>query len=310
MNRREFLTTAASAGAAAIATTRILGAQAPTPQNGEATPKKHTFKLRYAPHMGMFANHAKDDADQIAFFADQGFTAFEDNGFRGRPKEQQEKIAKALEKYGVAMGVFVAADNAWGAPTLTTGDAGARDKFLANIKESVEVAKRCRAKWMTVVPGTAADNVPVGIQTANVIETLKRAAAIFEPHGLVMVNEPLNWRDHPGQFLRYSDQAYALMKAVASPACKILFDMYHQQVTEGNLIPNIDRCWDEIGYFQIGDNPGRCEPGTGEVNYRNVFKHIQQKGYAGILGMEHGNSKNGREGELAVIEAYVEADRY
>jgi sugar phosphate isomerase/epimerase len=82
-------------------------------------------------------------------------------------------------------------------------------------------------------------------------------------------------------------------KAVASPACKILFDMYHQQIREGNLIPNIDLAWDEIAYFQIGDNPGRKEPGTGEVNYRNVFRHVHGKGYKGILGMEHGNSLPG-----------------
>jgi len=117
--------------------------------------------------------------------------------------------------------------------------------------------------------------------------------------------EPLNpWRDHPGMFLSKIPQAYELCRAVDSPAVKILFDIYHQQVTEGNLIPNIDATWDEIGYFQIGDNPGRNEPTTGEVNYRNIFAHLKRKGYTGILGMEHGNSKPGREGERAVIDAY------
>ena len=84
--------------------------------------------------------------------------------------------------------------------------------------------------------------------------------------------------------------------------------MYHMQRNEGNLIANMDKCWDEIAYFQIGDNPGRKEPTTGEVNYQNIFKHLKQKGYTGVLGMEHGNSKPGKEGELALIEAYRKSD--
>ncbi|MEC3965732.1 TIM barrel protein, partial [Flagellimonas halotolerans] len=97
---------------------------------------------------------------------------------------------------------------------------------------------------------------------------------------------------------------------VDSPSCKILFDIYHQQIQEGNLIPNIDAAWEEIAYFQVGDNPGRKEPTTGEINYRNVFKHIHSKGYTGIVGMEHGNSGAGKQGELAVIEAYKTSDTF
>jgi hydroxypyruvate isomerase len=123
-----------------------------------------------------------------------------------------------------------------------------------------------------------------------------------------MVLEPLNFRNHPGLFLTKISQAYEICRAVDSPACKILDDLYHQQIQEGDLIPNIDAAWDEIAYFQIGDNPGRDEPTTGEINYANVFRHIQGRGYAGILGMEHGNSREGREGEEAVIRAYREVD--
>ena len=86
--------------------------------------------------------------------------------------------------------------------------------------------------------------------------------------------------------------------------------MYHMQRNEGDMIVHIDRAWDEIGYFQIGDNPGRKEPGTGEMNYKNIFKHIHQKGFKGVFGMEHGNSIPGKEGELALIKAYREADSF
>jgi hydroxypyruvate isomerase len=101
-----------------------------------------------------------------------------------------------------------------------------------------------------------------------------------------------------------------LCQAVDSPSCKILFDIYHQQIQEGNLIPNMEMAWDDIAYFQVGDNPGRKEPGTGEINYQNVFRHIYQKGFRGVVGMEHGNSVNGKDGELKVIEAYKNADNF
>lgn len=279
-----------------------------------ATPKfqdTHTFNLKYAPHLGMFAAHAGEDpVSQIHFMADQGFKAFEDNGMAGRPVEVQEKMAKALSDRQMEMGVFVAHKIYWTEPNLASGDAAKREEFLNDIRNAIPVAKRVNARWMTVVPGHVDLRQSMGYQTAHVIESLKQAAALLEPHGIVMVLEPLNFRDHPGLFLTGSPQAYEICKAVASPSCKILFDIYHQQIQEGNLIPNMEACWDEIGYIQIGDNPGRKEPTTGEINYRNVFKYIHSKGFQGILGMEHGNSQSGKAGELAVINAYKEVDKF
>jgi hydroxypyruvate isomerase len=175
-------------------------------------------------------------------------------------------------------------------------------------KEAVEVAKRCNAKWMTVVPGNFERSLSMDYQTANVITALRMASEILQPNGLVMVLEPLS--DNPDLFLRYSDQTYMICKAVNSPSCKILFDMYHMQRNEGNIISNMNKAWDEIAYMQIGDNPGRKEPTTGEMNYKNIFKHIYDKGFKGILGMEHGNAKPGKEGELALIKAYRESDSF
>ncbi|MCA9020818.1 TIM barrel protein [Gimesia sp.] len=307
MQRRDFLKNSLAAGSAAL----IAGTAAQAA--GEDQPKP--FQLKYAPHFGMFKNAAGDDPiDQLKFASDQGFTAWEDNGMKKKPKELQQKIADTMEKLNMQMGVFVA-HGSIGKTTFTRKDKEVWDSVLKDIKESVEVAKRVNAKWMTVVPGNLDEGprsrLAEGYQTANVIELLRRCADIFEPHGMVMVLEPLNWfANHGGVFLQGSPQAYALCKAVDSPSCKILFDIYHQQITEGNLIVNIDNSWDEIGYFQSGDNPGRKEPGTGEINYLNVFKHIHSKGFDGIIGMEHGNSKPGKEGDMAVIEAYREVDRF
>jgi hydroxypyruvate isomerase len=270
---------------------------------------KEKFTQHFAPHFGMFQNSAGGDpVDQLKFAADQGFTAWEDNGMKGNSPEQQSKLAKTMTDLGMTMGVFVVnGSTAWN-PTLSTGNKDSLDKFLGECKESVDVAKRVNAKWMTVVPGTVAPNLHPGYQNAHVIDALRRAAEIFEPHGLVMVLEPLNFRDHPSLFLTDIGQGYQICRAVNSPACKILFDMYHTQIQEGNLIPNIDQAWSEIGYFQIGDNPGRNEPTTGEINYRKVFRHIKDKGFKGILGMEHGNSQGGKDGEAKVIEAYRWSD--
>ncbi len=298
MTRREFLPVMSlfSAGTANLGCTFVAGGQ-------------KGFSMHYAPHFGMFRYSAGDDlVDQLHFAADQGFTAWEDNGMKGRNKTTQDRIASAMAQRNMRMGVFVAHTIFWNEPNLASGNADHREQFLIEIRQSVEVAKRVNATWMTVVPGFVDLRLDMGYQTAHVMESLRRACDILEPHGLVMVLEPLNPHNHPGLFLTKISQAYEICRSVDSPACKILNDLYHQQITEGNLIPNIDASWDEIAYFQIGDNPGRKEPTTGEINYRNVFSHIRRKGFAGILGMEHGNMHPGQEGEQALIQAYRSVD--
>ncbi len=270
------------------------------------------FKMKYAPHFGMFENSAgKDEIDQLKFMAEMGFSAMEDNGMMGKSPELQKKIGETMAKLNMTMGVFVISFDNWPPKsTLTTGNKEWRDKFLKTCREAVEVAKRCNAKWMTVVPGNFQRELPMGIQTANVIESLRQASAIFEPHNLTMVLEPLS--DNPDLFLRHSDQTYMICKAVNSPSCKILFDMWHMQRNEGRMTQHMDWSWDEIAYFQIGDEPGRNEPTTGEVNYKNLFKHINEKAKAAgkdfVLGMEHGNATKGKEGEMKLIEAYRACD--
>jgi hydroxypyruvate isomerase len=306
--RRGFLRSSLALGAA-LASPHVFADRA----DGFQSPARgRTFKLNYAPHFGMFRSHAGEDlVAQLEFMAQEGFTALEDNGLRDRTAVVQEQIGRTLDRLRMRMGVFVAHTINWKQPTLTLGNAETRDAFLADVRASVDIAKRVHAKWMTVVPSHVDARLHIDFQTANVIESLKQASAILEPHGLVMVLEPLNTlRNHPGMFLTTTPQAHLICKAVASPSCKILYDIYHQQISEGNLIPNIDLAWNEIAYFQVGDNPGRREPGTGEINYRNVFRHIHTKGFTGIVGMEHGNARPGRDGERAVIDAYLAADSF
>ncbi len=301
MNRRDAMKTTLAAGAAAMAAGSALG------QDAKADAVGTKFRMKYAPHFGMFRQSAgKDPIDQLKFAADQGFHAWEDNGMGRKKPELQERIAKEMDRLGMTMGVFVA-----GLGHLIQDPGKIRDDVKKRAAAAVEVAKRVNARWCTVVPGGVNQRMEEAYQTANCVENLRAAAGVMEPHGLTMVLEPLNWfANHPGLFLRKVPQAYEICRAVNSPSCKILDDLYHAQIQEGNLIPNMEMAWDEIAYIQVGDNPGRKEPTTGEINYKNIFQWLFKKGYKGVIGMEHGNSGKGKEGEQAVIAAYRECDSF
>lgn len=311
IDRRSFM----GAGLAAVAAAALpsLATAAPTPAPAPApAPAPRRFKLKYAPHFGSFRDHAGSDlVSQIDFMAAEGFRALEDNGMKGRSVADQERIAKAMQRHGMEMGVFVAHTIDWREPSLASGDAAIRDRFLQEIRDSVDVARRVDTKYMVIVPGIADRRRDPELQMVTVMETLRQATAILEPHGLTMLLEPLNTRvNHPGILLSRIPQLYLMSRAIDSPALKVLFDFYHEQINEGNLLPMLDAVWGEVPYVQVGDTPGRKEPGTGEINYRNIFKRLHEKGFTGIVGMEHGNSKPGREGERALIDAYVAADSF
>ncbi|MBP7570113.1 MAG: TIM barrel protein [Acidobacteria bacterium] len=303
MNRRDFLAAAAAAAAAPVAP--ALGASGRQGAPGRAA---NAFHLHFAPHFGQFKAHAGDDLTaQIDFVAGQGFTAMFDNGLMGRPPAQQELIARELSRRNMRLGPFVLYAD-FKTKSFALRDKDVRAMLLQKMRDGVETMKRTGAKQALVVLGRYDESLAWDYQTANAVDHLRACMEIVQPAGLVIVLEPLNPRDHPGLFLTRIPQAYQICRAVASPSCKIIDDLYHQQITEGNLIPNIEAAWDEIAAFHLGDNPGRKEPTTGEINYRNVFRYIRDKGYQGVLGMEHGQSKPGIEGERAVIEAYRACD--
>ncbi len=269
------------------------------------------FALKYAPHEGSFASRG-GRIEQIAYAADQGFTAWEDNEAAGRTVAEQEQMAKALQQRGMTMGVFVASMPKWSQsrPVLGGNDEAEREGFLADVRASLDVAKRLNASRMTVVTGFLDPKIPVEIQTARVIDVMRRAGDIVAPSGAALVMEPLNTRtNHPGVYMQSFAAGFAVARGVNSPAVKILADLYHEQIQSGNLIPSLQTCWSEIGYIQFGDNPGRKEPTSGEINYRNIVTWLKAKRYDGVIGMEHGNSLAGRAGEDRLIAAYREIDQ-
>ncbi|NLW84597.1 MAG: TIM barrel protein [Phycisphaerae bacterium] len=304
MDRRRFI--AGSLAAGTIISTGLAEGEETTVPATPTTP----FKLKYAPDLGRFREHAGNDPiDGIKFMHEQGFSAVFDNGLMGKPQDLQEKIGTALQERNMELGPFVLYAD-FGKESMVLNDADIRKELLARIRNGIETAKRTGVKWALMVPGRYNQRMDWGYQTANVIDNLRFFAEACEESGLVIVLEPLNKRDHPGLFLTSMPQSYAICRAVNHPCCKIVDDLYHQQITEGNLIPNIDNAWSEIAAFHLGDNPGRREPGTGEINYRNIFKHLHKKGYQGVLCMEHGISRDGKEGEVALLKAYRECDAF
>lgn len=270
------------------------------------------FKLKYGPSIGMFRHHAgSDPLDHIRFCYDQGFRAMFDNGLINRPVEEQQRIAGEMNRLGMEMGPFVLYAD-FSVTSFVLDKEEIREMLSEKMQEGVECFKRTGVKWALVVPGRYDERLHRDYQTANVIDNLRMCCDIVEPAGLTLVLEPLNTLiNHPGLFLTGIPQAYSICRAVNRKSCKIVNDLYHQQISEGNLIPNMEAAWSEIASFHIGDNPGRNEPTTGEINYRNVFKYIYSRNFDGVLGMEHGISMRGtKEGEARVISAYRECDNF
>ena len=317
MERRNFFKNVLISGAAVAAGTTLSGAGlAPA---GSAIPvgdlnigsvkKADPFKLKFSPDFGIFTElSGKGIVDQIKWGYDQGFRAWENTWLKGRPKEEQELISKTLQQLGMEFGQFVGTMN-FEKVTFAGQDKELREQALKEVRESVEIAKRMNTKFIHNVLGRAHPSLSYDFQMANAVELLKRVADIYEPHGLIMVMETMNHKiNHAGMFLHTIPQAYSLAKSTNSPSVKMLYDFYHVQIEEGNLLPVLDYAYDEIAYIQIGDTPGRKEPTTGEINFPNVLRHLHEKGYRGFIGLEHDIKNPGKAGTQAALDAYRTID--
>ena len=269
---------------------------------------KAYFTLKYAPSLDTFSISAgKDPVDNLKFIADQGFRAFFDLNMILRSPEEQEKIANEARKLGLESGEFSLKTG--NGPHFVLNSKESRDVLKAKMKDALEVQKRTGINTGLILLGNTASKLHIEYQTVHVIENLRMCCDIVGKSGLILVMEPLNTLvSSPGFFLNRTTQAKMICVAVNHPCCKMVNDLYHQQITEGNLIPNLEECWNHIGAIHVGDHPGRWEPTTGEINYKHIFKWFYDKKYNGVISCEHGKSKSGKEGEMALIQAYREVD--
>ncbi len=291
VDRRQWIATALG-----VATASSLRAQTPP-----------AFKLRYAPRIGWLQSLTVPQ--QLEMYSKAGFRAFEYNGLPTHSIDHIKEIRKKRDELGMAMGVFVVNRGGWRPTSLP--DRSGHGRFLEDLRKAIEIHRIMGNECATATSGLGVPHLTFAQQTENCVEVLKRAAELLDKTEMTLVLEPLNHKvDHAGYFVVYSEHAGEIIGRVNHPRVKILFDMYHQQISEGNIINHIDQYWDLIGYFQTGDVPGRREPYTGEMNYRNIFRHIHKKGYKGLLGLEHGMSETGDAGFRKVVEAYRTADNF
>jgi hydroxypyruvate isomerase len=225
--------------------------------------------------------------NRIDAVAKSGYRAFEFWSWRSK---DIDSILKKKNDYGLAVSSFGVE------PMGRIVSPSTRDEFLTGVKESIETACRLECPGLIVTTGNEIENVSRRKQHASIVKSLREAAKIAEKSGITLLLEPLNVLvDHKGYYLYNSLEGFDIINEVNSPNIKLLYDIYHQQVTEGNLINTITKNLSFIGHFHAADVPGRHEPGTGEINYYNVFKQIKKLGYKSFIGLEYTPLKDSKE---------------
>ena len=271
---------------------------------------KPAWKQRYAPHIGLMGPEAplflhsagsSDPLDQIRFLADLGFAGIEDNFLRIRPPETQARMGEALARNGMAMGCFVNNPMHWNRTLWGLDTDEAKTQLHRDLYESIEAAKRVGGKYLTVV--SAQDPaMPAPYQRVHMMENLKRLAPMAERAGVILAIETVDSNRWPGMLLHHIADAYALVKAVDSPAVQLVFDFGHIAPMDGRVIENLRAVWDKVAIIQASDIPGRMELGSGELNWVNIFRTIRSLGYTGLIELEHLNTQPGLAGEQIVLD--------
>ena len=216
--------------------------------------------------------------ERINISAELGAPAFE---FWGWSNKNLDEIKQAKDDSGIELATFSCEV---GSPLV---EAGNRDKIIDGTKQSIEAAKKLDCNRLLVTTGNELEGVSRAEQHKNIVEHLKAISGLLEDAGIIITLEPLNILvNHKGYYLYTSHEGFEIIDEVDSPSVKLLYDVYHQQITEGNLIETIEANVDKIGHFHMADVPGRHEPTTGEINYSNVFKKIAELDYDGFVGME------------------------
>jgi hydroxypyruvate isomerase len=214
----------------------------------------------------------------LKMVAEAGIDAFE---FWGWWDKDLEALLKARDAHSLQIAACCT-------KFISLVDPATRDAYLIGLKESIAAAKRLNCPTLISQVGDFRPGVPRAEQHDCLVEGLKQAAPLLEAAGITLVIEPLNELvDHAGYYLIRSDEAFQIIDKVASPRVKVVFDIYHQQISEGHLIHKITANTDKIAHFHAAGNPGRHELTRGEIHYPSVFQAIQATDYSGYVGLEY-----------------------
>ena len=279
----------------ALSLARLGGAAQDAPEPERPGRTAHT---RFAVNLEMWWTDL-EFLQRVALASELGFPADEFWGWRNK---DLGAIADVASDLGIAVAQFLA----WGFdPGLN--DAANHARFEREIKEACEAARRLACKQMTVIGGNDQPGMSRETMLANVTKGLKIVAPIAESAGVMLILEPLNTRvDHAGHSLYGSEDALRICREVGSSHVMFNWDLYHMQITEGDLCGRMRAGFDQIGYVQLADHPGRHEPGTGEIHYPRVLRELHELGYRGFVGLEC----RPREGELEAARRVNAADRW
>ena len=273
MDRRSFL--AATAGSAAFASAATRGLANLPGQRG----------LRLSTTWWLVSR--MPTADALALLAQLGYDGYE--MFDWRDPKALDTFVGLKDKYPLRCECLVG-NKGVTAPGCGLVNPREREEFLRQTALGIDAAKKMNCPQLVTLTGNELGGMPRSEQMSNAVAALRAAAPMLEKAGVTAIVEILNtYVNHAGYFLYYVRDGAELIDRVGSPNVKLLFDIYHIQIMEGNLIENIRSNIDRIGHFHVGDVPGRHEPGTGEINYRNVFQAIYDLGdrFKGSVALEY-----------------------
>jgi hydroxypyruvate isomerase len=267
------------------------------------------WKIRLAPSIGYPSVDAPllkesvgsvDPVDQIRHIRDLGFSGIEDTHLKRRPIRDQSRIGEELARTGLSIGAIVNSTESMRLPLLGAPGKEAREQLRGELLSSIEAAKRCGATFLTTV-GARDLSVPLSFQLAWAVDNLRFLAEIAEKHSVVICLEHTNEARMPGMLLHRLGDTYLLVKAVDSPAVKLIADLLHIHMTEPSVLIGLERCWDAIATIQASDCPERSELGSGEMNYACLLKFLLERRYEGLIGLEHNLTTRGRASEQAYL---------
>lgn len=273
---------------------------------------------RFAPHLGyrppfdpLFAAtvDSTDPVDHIRFAAETGFAGVLYAAALGRPVAEQERVGRALADTGLQAGCVLYTtfdqlrNSAWG-----RDDADARAWISAEIQRAIETASRVGATQLAVLGG-ADPRRSLVLQRAAMIDNLRYAADLAARADMCLCLETLNRKSLPGMLLEHWTDALAVARAARHPAVRLIFDTAHVQIMDGDLLHHLEQAWDLVEIVQLADNPGRAEPGSGEINFESLLRLLHQRGYGGLVELEHGWIVPGMNSERRGLERLRALDR-